>query len=44
MAKPLLPDALWERIQPLLPRNVPSRKEAGRGFPIGRHSRGFSSC
>ena len=30
MAKPLLPDTLWERIKPLLPRaSAPGRKEAG---------------
>ena len=42
MAKPLLPDALWERIKPLLRANAASRKEAGREFPIVRHS-GISS-
>ena len=44
MAKPLLPDALWERIKPLLPRERPqAERRPAREFPIVRHSRGFSS-
>ncbi len=31
MAKPLVDDALWERIQPLLPPAKPRRKRYGLG-------------
>ena len=36
MAKPLLPDELWEIIEPLLPRWTPSPKAASPGSTTAR--------
>lgn len=36
MARPLLPDGLWEIIEPLLPRSSPSPRE---GHPPSRPER-----
>jgi hypothetical protein len=43
MANPLLPDELWERIEPLLPPLPPHPKAATLGRVTGRRSQAFCS-